>query len=453
MNKNGSLIANGFWSLTTQIVRVGSLAAIMIALSRHFGPQRFGTLAVGLAFVRIFGVLATFGLDKILVRHLVDHHERFSAIVRESFRLKLAIAMLSYVAMIVVILAIGDGDRLLLYIGMFAGAGLFFMPCDVYEYAFQSQNRFGLAFLGRGVPILVSTAIKGIAIVLNAPLLVFAALETVEAALIATALALLYRGTSAAEDTPESRSPIRWARLAAEGLPMLLSALAVMIYMRSDVILLGKLAGHQAAGIYAAASQISEACTLIPFALMPALFPLLVRWRALGLEFYQRQFERLFLIAITTGVLFSIVITVSAHAIVDLLFGANYHSAGNVLMVHAWTIVFVFIGITQSGYEVTERLTWFGSAKTFLGAVLNIILNVIFIPRYGVVGSAVATLIAQIFSCVLLNGLHPRTRPILRLQINSLLVWPAVRDLFGKPARGASDWRELPNQVTLADGR
>ena len=122
MNNNGSLISNGFWSLTTQIVRVGSLAAIMIALSRHFGPQRFGTLAVGLAFVRIFAVLATFGLDKIVVRHLVDHRERFSAIVRESFRLKLAIAMLSYVAMIAVILAIGDGDRLLLYIGMFGGA-------------------------------------------------------------------------------------------------------------------------------------------------------------------------------------------------------------------------------------------------------------------------------------------------------------------------------------------
>ena len=426
MNKNGFLIANGFWSLTTQIVRVGSLAAIMIALSRHFGPQRFGTLAVGLAFVRIFAVLATFGLDKIVVRHLVDQRERFSAIVRESFRLKLAIAMLSYVAMIAVILAIGDGDRLLLYIGLFAGAGLFFMPCDVYEYAFQSQNRFGLAFLGRGVPILVSAVIKGIAIVLNAPLLVFAVLETVEAALIATALALLYRGTSAAEDIPESRSPIRWARLAAEGLPMLLSALAVMIYMRSDVVMLGKMAGYKAAGIYAAASQISEACALVPMALMPAMFPLLVRWRRNGPVFYSRRYEKLFLVTTLSGFSISLGLLITAPFLVPLIFGDAYTSAVGVLRILAFTPIFVFIGIIQSGYDITEGLTWFATWRTTAGAFINIALNFILIPRFGPNGAALATLISFACSAFFLNFLQAKTRPVFGLQLRALLIWPIL---------------------------
>ena len=426
MNKNGSLIANGFWSLTTQIVRVGSLAVIMIALSRHFGPQRFGTLAVGLAFVRIFAVLATFGLDKIVVRHLVDHRERFSAIVRESFRLKLAIAMLSYVAMIAVILAIGDGDRLLLYIGLFAGAGLFFMPCDVYEYAFQSQNRFGLAFLGRGVPILVSTVIKGIAIVLNAPLLVFAVLETVEAALIATALALLYRGTRAAEAFPESRSPIRWARLAAEGLPMLLSALAVMIYMRSDVVMLGKMAGYKAAGIYAAASQISEACALVPMAIMPAMFPLLVRWRRNGPIFYSQRYEKLFLVTTLSGFSISLGLMITAPFLVPLIFGDAYTSAVGVLRILAFTPIFVFIGIIQSGYDITEGLTWFATWRTTAGAFINIALNFILIPRLGPNGAALATLISFACSAFFLNFLQAKTRPVFGLQLRALLIWPIL---------------------------
>ena len=75
---------------------------------------------------------------------------------------------------------------------------------------------------------------------------------------------------------------IKQTRWLSEGFPLLLAALAVMIYMRSDIILLGKLSGYGAAGIYSAASQISEACALLPLAFAPALFPMLVRWRKQG---------------------------------------------------------------------------------------------------------------------------------------------------------------------------
>ena len=55
------------------IVRVGTLALVTIALSRHFGPQSFGALAVGLALVRIFAVIGTFGLDRVVVRRVAEN--------------------------------------------------------------------------------------------------------------------------------------------------------------------------------------------------------------------------------------------------------------------------------------------------------------------------------------------------------------------------------------------
>ena len=244
-----------------------------------------------------------------------------------------------------------------------------------------------------------------------------------------------------------------WPRLIAEGFPLFLGALAVMIYMRSDIIMLGKMAGYQVAGIYAAASQISEACALLPMALMPPLFPVLVRWRRLGPDFYKRQFERLFLIAATGGFVFSLSLTFAAPAFVTVLFGPNYLPAANVLVVHGWTILFIFIGITQSGYDITEGLTWFATFRTFTGAALNITLNLLLIPKHGAVGSAVATLVAQIFSSVLLNALHPKTRPILRMQLKSILLLPALRAVYGNVrARQPANWQEIGNGVTLADG-
>jgi PST family polysaccharide transporter len=452
-NSSAAILSNGAWSLANQFVRVGSLALITIALSRHFGPARFGSLAVGLAVVRIFAVVATFGLDRVFVRHLVDEQKRGPVLVREGFWLKLGIGLVSYVAMLALILVTDRGDTLLLTIAALAGGGLLFQACDVFDYAFQAQDRFSLTFVGRSVPIVLSTALKMGALLANAPLFLFAALETIEGAIIGTALFIVYRRKMARSIHASSEKSLAWSRLVAEGLPLLLSALAILIYMRSDLLMLGKMAGYQVAGIYAAASQISEACALLPVALMPAIFPVLVRWRRLGLEFYQRQFERFFLLAVAGGLLFSLTLSFGATTIVNFVFGSGYYGAASVLVVHGWTTLFIFLGIAQSGYDITEGLTWFATFRTFIGALLNVGLNLILIPRHGAVGSAVATLIAQIFSAVLLNALHPKTRPILRMQLMSILLFPALRALWrDKLANRPANWRAMESQVTLADG-
>ena len=425
-NSVGTFFSNSAWSLATQIVRVGSFALVTILLSRHFGPQRFGSLAVGLALVRVFAVVATFGLDRVIVRHLVDQTEAGPAILSATFWLKIGIAFLSYIAMLVFISTFQRGDRLLLAIAVLAGGGLLFQAGDVFDYAFQAQGRFAFSFLGRGLPILLSTVLKIVAVVANAPLLVFAALETVEAALIATALYLIRRRVTSQRAISILPANFVWPRLLAEGLPLLLSALAAMIYMRSDVILLGKLRGFEAAGIYAAASQVSEACALLPMAFAPALFPVLVRWRRNGPEFYRRQYEKLFLGATAAGLSVSLGLTITAPILVPLLFGPAYAPAIAVLRILGWAPIFVFIGVTQSGYDITEGLTWLATLRTALGAVLNVTLNLLLIPSFGPTGSAVATLISFACSAVLLNVTQAKTRPVFQLQLRALLVWPVL---------------------------
>jgi O-antigen/teichoic acid export membrane protein len=428
-NSSGSLISNGVWSLLSQAVRVGSLALMMIALSRHFGPQRFGSLAVALAIVRIFAAVGIFGLDRIVVRHLVDQNGLGGSIIYEGFWLKLSIAAVSYVTMIGLIFTCARGDMLLLLVAMVAGIGLLFQAADVFDYAFQAQGAFRLSFLGRAVPILLSTGVKLSAVVLDAPLLWFAALETIEAAAIAAALYFLYRRTVTHRTRPILRRSVLWQRLLGEGFPLVLAGLAIMIYMRSDVIMLGKMMGYGAAGIYAAASQISEACALLPGALIPTLFPVLLRSRNAGPVPYRRNLERLFVIAVVTGLVLSLGISITASPIIELVYGANFSAAANVLVIHGWTIPFMFLAITQNAYDVAERLAWFATFRMVAGALLNITLNLFLIPRYGLAGSAVATLIAQLFSAVLLNAIHPQTRPILRMQLRAMLLWPAWRAL------------------------
>jgi PST family polysaccharide transporter len=418
-----TLLSNSAWSLLNQGARVTALGIVTIALSRHFGPQRFGSLAFGLAFVRIFAVIAAFGLDRLIVRRLAENPVRAAGILRGAFRLKLGLALASYLALLGLAFLLDSGERLIVAIVALAGAGLLCQPFDVFDLRFQSQNRFRLSFYGRTVPVLLSTTIKLGALLAGAPLLAFAALETVEAMMVGATLWLLHERSQ----TPATSQPVAafdWRRSLGEGLPLLLASLAVMVYMRSDVLMLGKMAGFDAAGIYAAAAQITEACALLPLAFAPALFPILIRWRKLGPRYYKKQFGRLFLGAALAGFAVSLLLSVAARPIVLLLYGPQYLPAAKVLVIHGWATIFVFLGIVQSGYDITEGLTWAATQRATLGALTNIGLNFILIPRYGAAGAAVATLISYGCSAFLLNLVRKPTRPVFALQLRALLLFP-----------------------------
>ena len=281
--------------------------------------------------------------------------------------------------------------------------------------------------MGRTLPIVLSTGIKIGAILAGAPLLVFAGLETVETALIALALLLVFRRCGSAAVTCSKPQPLAASLLLHEGLPLLLGSLAAMIYMRSDVLMLGKMAGYRVAGIYSSASQITEACALFPMAFVPALFPILLRWRQAGAEFYAQQFERLFCAAALAGAGMAVCLTMTAPFVVRLLYGAEYSAAASILVIHAWSAIFFYVAIMQTGYDITERLTWLNALRTAAGATVNIGLNFVLIPRYGGSGSALATLISLSCSGFLFNAVHPKTRPIFRLQLRAFLLLPVVR--------------------------
>ncbi len=428
-------------------MRVGTLALVTIVLSRHFGPQAFGALAVGLALVRIFAVIGTFGLDRVVVRRVAENEGEAEAILWTAFRLKLLIALASYGVLLALIACVDAKNTLLLGIALLAGGGLLFQSCDVFDYYFQAHNRFRLTFIGRTLPTLFATALKLGAIILGAPLLAFAALEGIEMALVGAVLFLVYRRCA---DPKAKVAPIKRVDslpLLLEGLPLLLGMLAAMIYMRSDVLLLGKLAGYRAAGLYAAAAQIAEGCALFPMAFLPALLPILVQWRRLGEKSYRRQFENLFLGTFLAGALVTVCLTTTAPFVIRALYGAAYASAAPVLAIHACSAVFLFFSIIQIGYEVTNGLAWLTAARTAAGAILNVALNCALIPRYGAVGSALATVVSLAGSGFFFNLLHPASRTIFRLQLKALLLIPLLRLII---PRGRADRRpEMPAALMI----
>ena len=55
------------------------------------------------------------------------------------------------------------------------------------------------------------------------------------------------------------------------------------------------------------------------------------------------------------------------------------------------------------------------------GVIINIVLNMIFINKFGIVGASIATLITEIFVNVLVPSFYKKTRPVFKLSLDGIL--------------------------------
>jgi O-antigen/teichoic acid export membrane protein len=110
-----------------------------------------------------------------------------------------------------------------------------------------------------------------------------------------------------------------------------------------------------------------------------------------------------------------------SHEIIGLFFGRQYEGAGPVLALHTWTSVFVFLGFASSNWFVAEGLQKYSFYRTAAGAVINVGMNYILIPIYGILGAAAATLFSQFVASYFFNAFSRETRGIFKMQTLALV--------------------------------
>ena len=183
-----------------------------------------------------------------------------------------------------------------------------------------------------------------------------------------------------------------------------------------DQVMIGAMVGHAAVGIYGAAVKISELWYFIPTAIAGSVFPKIVQVREAAradthAARYKDRMQTLYdgMVLLSYGVI--LLITFLAAPIIELLFGPEYAASAAILQVHIWALLFVSLGVARSKWLIAENLMVFSMVATVLGAVINVGLNVLLIPRYAGLGAAWATLlsyaVAAYLSCLLLKRLRP----------------------------------------------
>lgn len=414
------ILANISWLFADRILRMGFGLVVGIWVARYLGVQQFGLLNYAIAFVAIFNPLANLGLDVVVVRRLVADPTQQQSILGTSFWMRFVAGWLTWLAVIIGIYLLRHDDAMTIVTVMILGAANIFQSFDTIDLWFQSQVRSKYSVLAKNAAFIATTSIRVVMVLSHAPLVAFVVAILLEAVLGAVGLLIVYKQQGYLVKLWQ------WSRslaqdLLRESLPLILSGLTIMIYMRIDQIMLGQMIGDKAVGVYSAATRISEVWYFIPMTVSSSVMPSIFNAKEISEELYYQRIGGLNRGLTWLAIAVAIVMTFVSKPLIVMLFGNSYIESGTILAVHIWASVFVFSGVATSGWFIAENLSYLSLYRTLSGAIVNILLNIFLIPIYGGLGAAIATVIAQAVASFISNGVNPKTRKLFKVQIKSLL--------------------------------
>jgi PST family polysaccharide transporter len=416
------------WLFADRVLRMGGGLLIAIWTARHLGPDQFGRLSYAIVILVLFDFLLTLGLDNVVINNIVLSPAHAPETLGSLFALKLAGGGLAVVMALGTVYILRPADSLSFGLVAILAPSALFRAFDAIDFWFLSRVESKYSVIARNAAFVVAAIVRVLLIMFQAPLQAFAGAVLLETVLASLGLVLLYhlRGQRL---WAWRFSAARVKRLLASGWPLMLSAAAIVVYMKVDVVMLQTLVGDQAVGMYSAATRISELWYFVPAIVVPSVFSALVNLRTMNVDLYYARLRVLFGYLGACGFAIALLTSLLSPALVSLLYGSSYHGAASVLAVHIWAAPFVFLGMAQSQWDISEGLTRLALARTLAGAVVNVALNALLIPRYAGLGAALATVVAYAFAACLGNLFDIRTRGIFRLQLEALLFVPLWQQL------------------------
>lgn len=406
-------LTNTSWLFVDKIFRMIVSLFLGIWVARYLGVEQFGLLNYVISFFGIFSILATMGIDYILIKKLVENKELKDKLLGTSLIIKFFGSILLFFTLSIFIQFTTNNNETNMYIYILSLSTIV-LSFNVIESFYKSILKSKYIAIASSFTLLITSIIKICLIVFQMELIYFILLIALEAIIFVIGLLYFYISHN---------NIFNWSfdfrigkEILKESWPLILVGFTTAVYLKIDQIMIKEILGLESAGYYAAAVRISEIWYFIPIVISTSLFPALINARKISNDLYLERLKKLLSFLVWLAILIALPMSFLSDNLINLLFGKEYTQAGPVLMIHIWTAVFVFLSEGSNKWFINENLQKYIFYRTFTGAILNIIFNYLFIKNYGIIGAAYATLISQCISVYLINLFMKKSFTIFKLQ-------------------------------------
>jgi O-antigen/teichoic acid export membrane protein len=371
--------------------------ALILVITRSLGSGQFGKYTLVFTFLAFFTLLSSFGIQTIAIREVSKNPDDASAILGDVMFFSGMFSLLSALLCIGTSYLFGYEADILMGIKV-AVVGIFLSTFAAHQVIFNARLKMGYVVAGnllRDVTLLV------LALYLSHIKAGFIAYvwSSVGASVIAAVYTLVVGCRLTVPKFVFNMA--RYKKIFLASLPLGLSGVALYIYNYVDTIMLSKMSTMNIVGYYGVAYKFVFLCQIIPQAILVTLFPIFSQLnqtdRSKAQRYFQYTFDTIFLVAVflaLCGILFS-------RDVILLLFSKEYLPSAVPLTIFCVNFLIMFPNMLFSRYLISlGRQTDIFMFMT-IAAVLNVGVNFWAIPRYGIVGAALTTMLSEIVFCAL----------------------------------------------------
>ena len=377
----------------------------------HIGVANTGKYFFALSFTTVFVVFVDLGLTNVLVREGARFREKGQEYLGTILGLKLILGVLSYAAAIIIIhlLRYPAETRALIYL---SGVTMLFDSTHLTLYGVlramgHLQYESGSIVASQLITLVLGTAFLFFGFPLIFLILAFTIPSALNVCFAATVLARRY-GVSLMPTYHRDTA----RKVITIAIPFAIAAVLARLYSYADTMILSKMAGDTAIGLYSIAYKVTFAFQFVPLALVAATYPRFSEYFAHNrgrLAFvFERSLKYLLIIVIPVVVGISLL----AEDIIASVFKPEYIPAIPALRILLISLVFSYASFPIGAFlNACDRQSI--QTKIVAGAlIVNVAGNILLIPRFGIVGSAYAALIGNILLTVTGYFFIPRVTSI-----------------------------------------
>lgn len=361
-------------------------------LARYLGPENYGVLSYAVAFVGLFGFVASLGVDGILIRELVAHPEKRDQLMGTTFRLKIIGGVITVLLVTISTILIKVPSLIRLIIILFSFSFILQAINVIFSY-FQSEVKAKNNVKTVLISTIISSILKVAVIFFDKGVIWIVIVYVLEFVWQWIWYVLAYKGYGL-KIKNWTFDKLLAREILKQSWPLMLASAASFIYLKIDQVMIGYLLGNYEVGIYAAGVKLAEIWYFVPGVICGSLFPAIVNAKRTSHTIYKRRLKALYLLMSGVAILIAIFSTILAPWIINVLFGRAYSASVLILQIYVWSGVGLFLGTAINQYFLSGNKSYYIFLYNFLSMAANIILNLILIPKIGLTGAAWATLIS-----------------------------------------------------------
>lgn len=427
-SRRGGLRKNLSWLFGAQMARLSLGFIVGTLLARALGVAEYGRLSTALGITTLAAFFAELGLRQVIVKEMAQRPRIAGSLMGTGFRL-LGILGLAALALCLVTPWLMRRMDLMLPTALLSTAFLFNGHLAIYT-RWEASGEAWRAPKFAIIASLVSNVAKVLCIVAGLGVAAMSGAIALECFVAASLVLWAAWRMGWARDLRRSHAVAARALLA-RAFPHFLAQSGALLLLRLDQIMLNAMAGNEQAGIYGAATRLSEVAFILVPVMVASYLPRLAAIEQSNPALFRRTVGGLLQVLSFAGLMAPLAWWLFGGFVVRVLYGREFAACGPVLFIHCLSSLAYLHGQVRGFVLVTAGRAGYGAYAAFAGAAINVVLNLCWIPHSGAQGAAWATAVAYYVAWFAGTFLMPGMR---------WLAWAQVRSLAA-PFTMAFSWR------------